>query len=61
MLRPAPALALMFGAGVMLVWLSFFLMGGFMFLDETNIGSSSALLALKAVVDGLLRFLKTGS
>jgi hypothetical protein len=51
-------------AGLMLVWLSFFLRGGFIVLEETKMGSSyfSTLLALIVVIEGLLAFLpKTGS
>jgi len=55
---------LIFDVGLMLVWLSFFLKGGFMLRLETYIGSSyilSILLALAVVMEGLLIFLNIGS
>jgi len=64
MVNPRPLLMLIFDVGLMLVWLSFFLKGGFMLRLETYIGSSyilSILLALAVVMEGLLRFLNIGS
>lgn len=62
-LKPPPPVILEAG-GVILVWLSFFLSGGFMFLEEAKIGSSSILsilLVFPLVNDGLLTFLNIGS